>query len=59
MCWKVNIKTIVDRGYELDIKNPNKQEEYHEFGSLELLGNLRSSMDKSNGLLAKLIEELK
>jgi len=54
VCWKVNIKTIVESGYDLDIKNPNKQEEAHEYSSAELMGMLHKSFDKSNGLLDQL-----
>ena len=27
LAWKVNIKTIIERGYDLDIKNPTKPQE--------------------------------
>ena len=57
LSWKVDIKTIIERGYDLDIKNPNKQEEVHEFTSAELIDLLRKSMQKSNELLNKLKSE--
>ena len=57
VCWKVNIKTIIERGYDLDIKNPNKQEEAHEYSSSELMGMLHQSFEKSNALLKKLKSE--
>ncbi len=57
--WKVDIKTIVDRGYDLDIKNPNKQEEEHEYTSAELVELLDKSMQKSKDLLNQLKIELK
>jgi type I restriction enzyme M protein len=59
VAWKVNIKTIVDRGYDLDIKNPNKQEEEHEYTSAELIDLLDISMQKSKELLIQLKSELK
>jgi type I restriction enzyme M protein len=59
VAWRVDIKTIVDRGYDLDIKNPNRQEEEHEFTSDELIEMLEKSMQKSNDLLNQLISELK
>jgi len=59
VCWKVNFKTIVDRGYDLDIKNPNKHEEAHEYTSAELMELLDSSFDKSHNLLGKLREAVK
>ena len=57
--WKVDIKTIIDRGYDLDIKNPHKEEELHEYTSHELIELLAKSMQKSNDLLSQLKEELK
>jgi type I restriction enzyme M protein len=58
VAWKVNIKTIVDRGYDLDSKNPSKQEEEHEYTSAELIDLLDKSMQKSKNLLNQLKTEL-
>jgi len=49
--WCVDIHSIIDRGYDLDIKNPNKQEEVYEYSSAELLAMLESSIAKSADLL--------
>lgn len=54
VCWKVDIKTIIERNYDLDIKNPTKQEEAHEYNSAELMEMLHQSFDKSNALLKEL-----
>jgi type I restriction enzyme M protein len=59
VCWKVDIKTIIDRGYDLDIKNPTKQEEEHEFNSKELMEMLSISFEKSHQLLDQLKEAVK
>jgi type I restriction enzyme M protein len=59
ICWKVNIKTIVERGYDLDIKNPAKPEEEHEYSSKELMEMLKGSFKKSNHLLEQLIKGIK
>ena len=56
--WKVDIKTIIDRGYDLDIKNPTKQEEEQEHSSEELMEMLEKSFEKSNLLLKKLKENI-
>lgn len=56
--WKIDIKTIINRRYDLDIKNPNKQEEVHEYTSDELIDLLGKSMEKSNDLLNQLKSEL-
>lgn len=58
VAWKVDIKTIIDRGYDLDIKNPNKQEEEYEYSSVELVDLLEESMKKSADLLNQLKGEL-
>ena len=58
VAWKVDIQTIIERGYDLDIKNPNKQEEEHEYTSAELIEMLEKSMVKSNELLNQLKTEL-
>lgn len=52
--WKVSIDTIIERGYDLDIKNPTKQEEAHEYTSTELMKMMEKSFAKSNSLLNKL-----
>lgn len=54
LCWKVNIQTIIDRNYDLDIKNPHKQEEPHEYSSAELMEMLHQSFEKNNSLLEQL-----
>jgi len=59
VCWKVDIKTIIERGYDLDIKNPTKQEEEHEYSSAELMEMLDASFDKSHKLLKQLKEAVK
>jgi type I restriction enzyme M protein len=59
VCWKVNIQTIKDRGYDLDIKNPTKQEEEHDYSSTELMEMLHQSFLKSDKLLNKLRDAVK
>jgi len=54
VAWKVNINTIIERNYDLDIKNPNKQEEQHEYTTQELMQLLDKSFAKSNDLLKQL-----
>jgi len=56
ICWKVSIDKIIERGYDLDIKNPTRQEEAHEYSSTELIQMLEKSFSKSNSLLNKLKE---
>jgi type I restriction enzyme M protein len=59
IAWKVDIKTIIDRNYDLDIKNPIKQEEALEYDSEELIEMLHASFDKSNSLLNQLKKAVK
>ncbi|WP_198304197.1 type I restriction-modification system subunit M [Arcobacter vandammei] len=56
--WKVNIETIKANGYNLDIKNPHKEEDEQNHTSTELLDMLSNSFLKSNKLLEKLKSEL-
>ena len=59
VAWKVDIQTIIDRNYDLDIKNPTKQEEVHEYTSVELMELLHTSFEKSYALLNQLKEVVK
>jgi type I restriction enzyme M protein len=59
IAWKVDIQTIIDRNYDLDIKNPTKQEEAHEYNSAELIEMLHASFDKNNSLLNQLKNKIK
>ncbi len=56
VCWKVDIQTIIDRNYDLDIKNPIKPEESHDYSSAELMAMLETSFAKSHALLGQLKE---
>ena len=57
--WKVNIETIKTNGYNLDIKNPYKNEVEINYTSTELLDLLSKSLLKSSNLIEKLKSELK
>ncbi|SNA80795.1 Type I restriction enzyme EcoEI M protein [Flavobacterium psychrophilum] len=59
IAWKVDIQTIIDRNYDLDIKNPTKVEETNEYNSEELMDLLHNSFDKSNALLEQLKNAVK
>jgi type I restriction enzyme M protein len=56
--WQVDINTIRDSGYNLDIKNPHQPEEERQYSSSELLDMLHQSLAKSDQLLTKLRKEL-
>lgn len=52
--WKVDIETIIERNYDLDIKNPTKVEESVEHSSKDLIKMLEVSFQKSNELFNQL-----
>ena len=58
VAWRVPVQTIIDRNYDLDIKNPHQAEETHEYTSAELMELLGQSFSKSEALLNALKEEL-
>lgn len=58
VAWKVDIETIKNDGYNLDIKNPHQEEEEEIYTSSELLDMLHNSFAKSDELLNKLKSEL-
>ncbi len=59
VAWKVNIKTIIERGFDLDIKNPTKKTEETELSSSELMELLAKSFDHSHILLNQLKQAVK
>ncbi|RLD56423.1 MAG: SAM-dependent DNA methyltransferase [Bacteroidetes bacterium] len=59
VCWKVDLQTIIDRNYDLDINNPNKKEVVIEHNSAELMEMLDASFDKSHNLLTQIREAVK
>ena len=56
--WKVSIDDIKAKNWDLDIKNPSKQEEELEFSIEELLQKLENSFEESKGILTSLKAEL-
>ncbi len=52
--WKVDIQTIIDRNYDLDIKNLAKTEEEIEHSSIILLEILEKSIASSASILGEL-----
>ncbi len=58
ICWKVNIDTIKEKNWDLDIKNPTKEKEEEILSTTEILDKLHSSFQKSDKLLQSLKQEL-
>ena len=58
VAWKVSIEDIKKRNWDLDIKNPTKQEEEIEYSTEELIAKLETSFDESKQILESLKAEL-
>jgi type I restriction enzyme M protein len=58
VCWKVDIKELAKRNFDLDIKNPNKKEEKEEFSSAELIKMLEDSFDETKRILGEIKGDL-
>jgi type I restriction enzyme M protein len=56
VAWKVKLKDL--NNWDLDIKNPTKQEETHDYSTEEILQLLENSLTKSNDLLNHLKSEI-
>ena len=57
-CWTVDVSTLEQNGYNLDIKNPHVKAEEVTFTTTELLQKLHESFAKSENLLDELKGEL-
>jgi type I restriction enzyme M protein len=58
VCWKVSVKDIETKGWDLDIKNPNKPEAEIEHTSRELIDMLESSFEESRKILESIKNDL-
>lgn len=52
--WKVSIDNIIERGYDLDIKNPNTVVEENEETSNEILTRIDTEQNKIHDIVGKL-----
>jgi len=59
ICWKIDIQSLIDRNYDLDINNPHKKEETIEHTSSELIEMLDNSFNKGHDLLMKIKDAVK
>ena len=58
VAWRVPVQTIIDRGYDLDIKNPHQVEVSQEYTSTELIELLGNSFNESLSLLQAIKTEI-
>ena len=56
--WRVDIESIAQSGYNLDIKNPHQPEEEKQMSTVELIVQLQSSYSKSEEILNQLKKDL-
>jgi type I restriction enzyme M protein len=54
----MSLEDLKKRGYDLDIKNPNRKEEVLEYTSEELIKKLADSFVESQKLLEEIKKEL-
>ncbi len=52
--WKVSIDSIIERGYDLDIKNPNAVVDENEETSNEILSRIDTEQNKIHTIVGKL-----
>ncbi len=55
VCWKVSIDSIIERGYDLDIKNPNKVVEEVVYDRKAIIKKIETNQSK----ISQILEELK
>lgn len=59
ICWRVDIDTIRDRGFDLDIKNPNRPQEEIHHTTAELLKLMQKSFSRCDSLIEKIEEAVR
>lgn len=52
--WKVSIDTIIERGYDLDIKNPNKKVEVVSYNRSEIIETIKTNQNRITELITQL-----
>lgn len=52
--WKVSIDTIIERGYDLDIKNPNKKVEEVTYNRSEIIETIKTNQNRITELITEL-----
>lgn len=52
--WKVSMKTVIDRNYDLDIKNPNKVVEQVSYDRKEIIETIKSNQKRITQLITEL-----
>ncbi len=55
--WKVPIDTIIEKGYDLDVKNPNKKVEEVTYNRSEIITKIKNNQNLINKLISELEHE--
>lgn len=55
--WKVPIETIIEKGYDLDVKNPNKKVEEVTYNRGEIITKIKTNQNLINKLISELEHE--
>lgn len=58
VCWKVSMETIIERNYDLDIKNPNKVVEEVDLNIGKILNILKSENNNVSSIIQELENDL-
>ncbi len=56
--WKVSIDTIIERGYDLDIKNPNAKAEVNSKNTFQFIEQLQSDLSDISSEIDNVVETL-
>lgn len=56
--WKVSIDTIIERSYDLDIKNPNAKSDKNSNNTFHFIEQLQSDLSDINSEIEEIIENL-
>jgi len=52
--WVLSVKEIVDRGYDLSAKNPNRKDDYEHRPAMELVQSIKAKEERIMDLLGEL-----
>jgi type I restriction enzyme M protein len=58
VCWKVSIGTIIERGYDLDIKNPNAVNGGSERTTQHFIEELKNDLSNINSEIEEILESM-
>ena len=57
VAWRVRVGDLKD-GFDLDVKNPNLEEEEHDLTSAEVIESLEKSLKRVKKILSNLRDEI-